>query len=378
MPDLSDRELVLEFESLGDNCELGLVQRRVGAEPLGLLRFAGVPLRHLLRALAARFEGLADPAHVRIQPENGEYMVKLTLYDFIYHADALVGQADPVVLHHQQSRVLSFLADKLLADLQAASKIMVFRQNEPLLAGDLIDLRLALSRLGPSTLLWVQPARPGHPPGSVDRIDDRLLAGYVSRLAKRESVPDLDLASWLSMLRRAYALVRAKPLSPIASLGEAAPPILVPPPEPQAEAAVQLHFGTGGNAQRSTGYGWSAPENGFTWAIGPRSLLILEPPRQADEYWLEMDVIPYMVPVALPGQRLEVAVNGEIVQVFDPVARGRIACLVPGRLVNGQKRVELVLGHPLAAKPSDVAGENDVRPLAVAFRSLSFSAAQSG
>ena len=41
----SDHDLVLDFESVGDNCELGIFQRRVGAEPLGLLRFAGAPLR---------------------------------------------------------------------------------------------------------------------------------------------------------------------------------------------------------------------------------------------------------------------------------------------------------------------------------------------
>ena len=62
------------------------MQRSVGAEPLGMFRFAGAPLRHLIRAMEARFEGMADPAHIRIQPENGEYMIKLTKYDFIYHA----------------------------------------------------------------------------------------------------------------------------------------------------------------------------------------------------------------------------------------------------------------------------------------------------
>ena len=36
MPPLD--QLMLRFEALGDNCELGLVQRRAGAEPLGLLR----------------------------------------------------------------------------------------------------------------------------------------------------------------------------------------------------------------------------------------------------------------------------------------------------------------------------------------------------
>ena len=65
---LSDRNLALQFESLGDNCELGLVQRRAGVEPLGLLRFAGAPLRRLITALDARFEGIDDPEAILSMP----------------------------------------------------------------------------------------------------------------------------------------------------------------------------------------------------------------------------------------------------------------------------------------------------------------------
>ncbi len=125
-------------------------------------------------------------------------MIKLTKYDFIYHADVKVGQADPEVLHRQQTRTVRFLVDKFIADLENPSKILVFRQNEPLSAHDLIDLRMALTDYGPSILLWVQEARPGHPPGTVVVADDTLMLGYVSRLATRRNVPDLDLPSWLT------------------------------------------------------------------------------------------------------------------------------------------------------------------------------------
>src|ERR1700758_1126454 len=203
---LDDRDLVLQFESIGDNCELGLVQRKAGAEPLGLLRFSGAPLRHLLRGLNARFANIADPKHIRLSAENGEYMVKLTKYDFTYHAEVKVGEMEPEALHQQQTRVIGFLASKLVADLENPTKILVFRQNEPLLGGDLTDLQIALSAYGPNVLLWVQEACPGHPPGSVDVAGERLMVGYVRRLAARDSVPDLDFASWMRVLRRAHAI----------------------------------------------------------------------------------------------------------------------------------------------------------------------------
>jgi len=364
--ELAERELVLQFESLGDNCELGLVQRKVGAEPLGMFRFAGAPLGHLLHAMHARFEGMADPAHIQVQPENGEYMIKLTKYDFIYHADVKVGHADPEVLHRQQTRTVRFLVDKFLADLENPSKILVFRQNEPLSAHDLIDLRMALADYGPSVLLWVQAARPGHPPGTVVAADDTLMLGYVSRLATRRNVPDLDLPSWLTMLRKAYAM---RPIALPTQDGLA--PKVVRRASPAAPPRTDTVFGKDGNALDCIGYGWSAPENGFTWSIEDHSLLTIDNPGAADEYWLEMEVIPYIAPPAVKSQSLRIAINGEVVQTLDPLTRGKVGCAVPGRLLKGVEKVQIMLDHPEAASPHLVAGEKDDRRLAIAFRTLS-------
>ena len=61
-------ELMLAFESLGDNCEFGLVQRDGGAEPLGLLRFAGMSLGNLVAALEAKLDGLGTIDTVTVYP----------------------------------------------------------------------------------------------------------------------------------------------------------------------------------------------------------------------------------------------------------------------------------------------------------------------
>src|SRR5690242_11213250 len=110
------------------------------------------------------------------------------------------------MLHRTHVRIVGFLVGKLIAGLHAAEKILVFRQNETLSANDLLDLRMALAGYGPGVPLWVQPARPDHSPGEVVVVDDTLMIGYVTRLARREYVPGLDLQSWLIMLRNAYAL----------------------------------------------------------------------------------------------------------------------------------------------------------------------------
>jgi hypothetical protein len=356
--DLEDCDLVLQFESIGDNCELGLLQRYAGAEPLGLLRFAGAPVRHIVRALNARFAGIAEPDRIRIEPENGEYMVKLAAYNFSQHADVKVGEMTPDAVHERQCRAARFLAAKLIDDLTNGAKILVFRQNEPLLAADLADLRMALAAYGPYILLWVQEACPGHPPGSVEVADERMMVGYVRRLAQRHEVPKLDKASWLQVLRRAYAIRL-----------QAVDGRLTPPP-PVTRPQTELTFGREGNAGPSLGTGWSGPEAGFTWAVGERSVLTVAVPGDATEYWLEMHVRPYLAPPLLPRQRLDVAVEGAWVHSFFALPPGEVACPVPGDLIAGRRTIEIVLEHPHAASPALVAGQRDDRRLGAAFYRL--------
>jgi hypothetical protein len=285
-------------------------------------------------------------------------MVKLTKYDFTYHAHVKVDEMTPEALHKQQCRTVGFLANKLISDLQHPTKIMVFRQNEPLLGSDLTDLRIALSAYGPSILLWVQEACTGHPPGTVEVADERMMVGYVRRLAERENVPELDFESWMRMLRRAYA-VYSYALDGRLVRRAADPP-----------ARTELIFGVEGNVGASLGYGWSGPEAGYQWAVDERSLITVDIPGEADEYWLEMDVLPYSKPPLLPRQRLDVMVGGMLVHSFAPLPRGEIGCLVPGHLLAGQPTAEIVMHHPHAASPMLVAGEADDRRLAVAFRRL--------
>ena len=59
--DESLRQLMLRFESIGEDCEFGSVQRRYGAEPLGLLRWNDASYPALAAALEQDFAGCGEP-----------------------------------------------------------------------------------------------------------------------------------------------------------------------------------------------------------------------------------------------------------------------------------------------------------------------------
>lgn len=208
---LPAEHLMMRFESLGENCEFGLAQRRCGAEPLGLLRFASAPLPVLLAGLRGRFEGMGEPQQIDIQisANRQEYLVVDRCFGFLYHPWVLVGEADPEDIRRREAKRLPFLRRKLTEDLEEAGKIFVYRGMHRLPQPLVLRLVAAMRAYGPATLLWVEQQDRDHPAGSVERITTGLLKGYIDRFAPAENAHALSLDCWVAICRNALKLAQA-------------------------------------------------------------------------------------------------------------------------------------------------------------------------
>jgi capsular polysaccharide biosynthesis protein len=182
--------LLRGFESLGEDCEFGLVQREVGIEQLGLLRFASFyfPLEQRLSKLVAAversFEGLGEPGRVqvRLEGEPGrrrEFLAYESGYDILYHTGVHEGDDEPERLKGQQEKVLQFLRRKMLDDLGAGEKTWVWKTRLELPTHGVMLLHDALRRYGPNRLLWVSHETEAHPAGDIEVVRDGLWHGYV-------------------------------------------------------------------------------------------------------------------------------------------------------------------------------------------------------
>ena len=206
-------DLMLNFESLGQSCEFGLVQRRCGAEPLGLFRFSSIFLDQLLRGIDSHFDGLGEPNSIDIRLSthntNPEFYVAENNYEMIYHTFVYAGQAAVDDVRAPQSRRIQFLKRKLLDDQRDGRKIFVRTCRPEFNAPEeMMPLFLALNHDHENSLLWVIPANDNHPPGAVDRITAGLFIGYIDSFAPQEEANDLSLDVWLSICTNAYLLSR--------------------------------------------------------------------------------------------------------------------------------------------------------------------------
>ena len=111
------------FEALGENCDLGVVQRAVGIEPFGLFRFAACKDTELVELLRMRFHPLGEPEDLWLDEQAGpsrEYWVKSRHCSFSAHSDRYAGRDDPEVVRAGEIEKTRYLKTKLIRDLSQA------------------------------------------------------------------------------------------------------------------------------------------------------------------------------------------------------------------------------------------------------------------
>jgi hypothetical protein len=208
------RSLLLGFESLGANCEFGLVQRHFQADPPGLLRFRDVGIGVLIAAARVRFEKMGDPEMTRLDAQfNGEFILHdrrwhLPMHTFMFH-----GQTDPDELLPKLTRHVAFLKEKLLADFAEARKVFVY--FAPSLGSDELDtLHRVLKTLGDVRLLHVRTVSltaPGIPTGAAGEVVKIAKDLYVGFLSREGRLPDdnwdIRLDEWIAICRGVRARI---------------------------------------------------------------------------------------------------------------------------------------------------------------------------
>lgn len=227
-------DLMLSFESLGGSghgCEFGLFQREMGAEPLGLLRWADLSHHLLAEALEAEFDGVGLPENTEIfihEEETGDreywsrdsryWMAMRTFMSAGMSAGMSTGMSagdlSEADIHDRTCRRLQFLRQKLIDDLRAGEKIFVYKvQERNLTKKEIARLHQALRRYGDNTLLYVRYADAAHPNGTVETAAPGLLIGSIDHFAfsPDEVLLGIDTGSWLRLCRNALTLRRRKP-----------------------------------------------------------------------------------------------------------------------------------------------------------------------
>lgn len=201
-------DLLMRFESLGGNCELGLVQRHFQAEPVGLFRFGGITIAKLTEGLRAGFPGLGDPENTEFtHTSDGCYDLRDLKHNiFLTHTHVKIGSVDEPRFFIQQCRRVRFLKDKLFEDLRAAEKIFVFKPEKGHVSDDeILNLHAVMRSYGPNTLLCMRTADATHAAGTIIQLRQDVYIGHLGTVW--DNVIPIEFKNWLAMCRSVHETV---------------------------------------------------------------------------------------------------------------------------------------------------------------------------
>jgi len=195
-----------KFESLGDNCELGFVQRFSGVEAGGLLRWAIVPPEALISAIRGNFEQVFEyenltpsaPDMVRDEKYGLAFHTQMHSQNGIFH-DTEEKRRE---IHAGEKQKIDYMAEKLRGLLRTGEKIFVYKRNVGVDAETALEIGRAISEKGPGKLLYVTTLG-NQPIGTVRCVSENLFEGRIDRFADYAKADDVSQQVWGQILKDA-------------------------------------------------------------------------------------------------------------------------------------------------------------------------------
>ncbi len=211
---VEERAVLERFQSLGNNCEFGLVQKSAGVGGLGLLRWSATGPEPLMAGLADDFRMMGEPGNIQLTDHDGEYFYTDLKYQIHSHTFIKVAGSDQQQVERDLTGRTRFLRRKMIEDLEIGEPIWIYNSHKdhpPATSDSVKLLATALAARGPNILYWVVPAfREGREPGTVEWIAPTLLKGYSGLYSSFDNRPLSARAQWLALCRAALALVDAR------------------------------------------------------------------------------------------------------------------------------------------------------------------------
>lgn len=185
-------------ESIGRNCEFGLVQRRYGLEPVSLLRWGGGPIAGLVRAINTSFFGLAEAVTGEPEPspvhlERRRWLLTCLMFDLKFHVETDMAVMTAQEAANQAKARMKWQAHKFLDRLRVGAGVLVYSSRELRSVDDAGPLVDAIRRRGSPRMLIVTE-------GGGGKVRDTdwpdVWAAEIPRLTELLAASRADYAAW--------------------------------------------------------------------------------------------------------------------------------------------------------------------------------------
>ncbi|MCB8883912.1 glycosyltransferase family 4 protein [Acidisoma cellulosilytica] len=211
-----------DFESIGDNCEFGFVQRALGGERSSLLRWVFIDsVDATVAAIRGEFDGMF--VFENLQPAGAGAMVRDVTAGIAFHTEMKSEQkgedwsfidteCERRAMHAHERLKLEYLLGKFKENIAGSQRIYVVKRNTGLTRSDADAIFEAIASKGGGRLLYVTVADRLEKVGKVELIHPRMAHGWIDRFAPYNQANNVSLTHWEEILRAADHLFATQPV----------------------------------------------------------------------------------------------------------------------------------------------------------------------
>jgi len=207
-PEAPGIDVLGRFESLGDNCEFGFVQRQLGLESGGLFRWSVTSATSLITLLETRFEDLYR--FENLVPTNSKNMIRDTATDIGFHTEMSVtgGSFDQDeetrrAIYAKERLKIDYLIEKMISRLEDPQTIFVQKAQWGIDERDIRRLITQLRRYSKCSLLHVSVSAQKELWGTIEQPEPGVMLGYLDRFAPWSQADHVSLDHWKSLIKEA-------------------------------------------------------------------------------------------------------------------------------------------------------------------------------
>jgi hypothetical protein len=196
--------VMASFESLGNACDFGHLQRSLGADFIGLFRFGGVDIRDLVRGIFDRFSRLGDADSIEVRVSSSvteDYFVVERQYGIGWHTLITPGDASPEQIVAREGWRLPLLKRKFIETIEDAEKIFILRRPEGLMRAQADAVTEALRTISDCKVLWLEQSD-SHV-GTVEALSDYMMKGT---LDVADGLGSSSREAWINVCTNAYLI----------------------------------------------------------------------------------------------------------------------------------------------------------------------------
>ena len=210
---LSDRALLERFQSIGNNCEFGSVQKSVGIGRLSLLQWTESTPQKLISAIASNLSVFTEREDIGVLEDRAEYFWYDPVYGLKSHSFIRTADMRPDVFVKTITARNRFLVRKFLEDLEEGGNIFVYNffggnlENLDILS----ELSGILSRGTKNYLLAVGlPGEYCREQNTVFHWQPGLVLATKDPHTSFNNIPSIFRAGWLAICRDTLHLLRER------------------------------------------------------------------------------------------------------------------------------------------------------------------------